>query len=88
MHFSTSYLSIGVSSALFSHNMAATQEQLKGPGVEVMASKEEQSSSVEVKEMSKDEHHLATLGYKQVFIRSFGIFENWAATFVSSCACG
>lgn len=30
--------------------------------------------------MTKDEHHLATLGYKQVFIRSFGMFENWAAT--------
>lgn len=27
--------------------------------------------------MSEDERHLATLGYKQVFIRSFGLFENW-----------
>ena len=62
-----------------------TQEQSKAPDVEVMASKEAPSSSTEVKEMSKDEHHLATLGYKQVFIRSFGMFENWAATFVSSC---
>ncbi|KAI7230885.1 hypothetical protein KC343_g1535 [Hortaea werneckii] len=33
--------------------------------------------------MTKDEHHLATLGYKQVFIRSFGMFENWAATFTT-----
>ncbi|KAF2721446.1 amino acid or gaba permease [Polychaeton citri CBS 116435] len=34
-------------------------------------------------EMSRDEHHLATLGYKQTFIRSFGLFENWAATFTT-----
>ncbi|WPG99988.1 Hypothetical protein R9X50_00281200 [Acrodontium crateriforme] len=34
-------------------------------------------------EMSRDEHQLATLGYKQVFIRSFGLFENWAATFTT-----
>ncbi|KAF2095068.1 amino acid transporter [Rhizodiscina lignyota] len=33
--------------------------------------------------MSKDEHRLAQLGYKQVFIRSFGMFENWAATFTT-----
>lgn len=39
---------------------------------------------VKVNEMSKDEHLLATLGYRQVFIRSFGLFENWAATFVRS----
>ena len=26
-----------------------------------------------------DEYHLATLGYKQEFIRSLGFFESWAA---------
>ncbi|KAF1346918.1 hypothetical protein BDV97DRAFT_378545 [Delphinella strobiligena] len=30
--------------------------------------------------MTPDEYHLATLGYKQTFVRSFGIVENWAAT--------
>jgi hypothetical protein len=31
--------------------------------------------------MNADEAHLASLGYKQEFYRSLGIFENWAATF-------
>jgi hypothetical protein len=31
--------------------------------------------------MNADEAHLASLGYKQEFIRTLGIFENWAATF-------
>jgi hypothetical protein len=31
--------------------------------------------------MNADEAHLASLGYKQEFFRSLGIFENWAATF-------
>jgi hypothetical protein len=31
--------------------------------------------------MSTDEAHLASLGYKQEFFRTLGIFENWAATF-------
>ncbi|KAH8660140.1 amino acid or gaba permease [Xylariales sp. PMI_506] len=34
-------------------------------------------------QMSGDEYKLATLGYKQEFIRSLGLFENWAATFTS-----
>ena len=63
--------------------MEITKEQKKEAEVEVMASRVEPGA---VKEMSKDEHHLATLGYKQVFIRSFGLFENWAATFVSEFA--
>lgn len=63
--------------------MTLEEVQTKEADEEIMASKEEPSSLVEKKEMSKDEHHLATLGYKQVFIRSFGLFENWAATFVS-----
>ena len=31
--------------------------------------------------LTHDEYHLATLGYKQEFIRSLGFFESWAATF-------
>jgi hypothetical protein len=34
--------------------------------------------------MSADEAHLASLGYKQEFFRTLGIFENWAATFTVS----
>ncbi|OAL26095.1 Cholinephosphotransferase 1 [Fonsecaea nubica] len=33
--------------------------------------------------LTHDEYHLATLGYKQEFIRSLGFFESWAATFTS-----
>jgi hypothetical protein len=33
--------------------------------------------------LSHDEYHLATLGYKQEFLRSLGFFESWAATFTS-----
>jgi hypothetical protein len=32
---------------------------------------------------TRDEYHLATLGYKQEFLRSLSLFENWAATFTS-----
>lgn len=52
--------------------MASVQPK-KEAAVEVMREKEESSPTVEVKEMSRDEHHLATLGYKQVFIRTFGL---------------
>lgn len=30
---------------------------------------------------SRDEYQLATLGYKQEFLRTLGLFESWAATF-------
>lgn len=33
--------------------------------------------------LTHDEYHLATLGYKQEFLRSLGFFESWAATFTS-----
>jgi len=33
--------------------------------------------------MSPDEYHLGTLGYRQVFVRGLGMFENWAATFTT-----
>ncbi|KAK4986584.1 hypothetical protein LTR50_005194 [Elasticomyces elasticus] len=54
-------------------------EEVKTADVEVKASPT--SSTVEA--MTKDEHYLATLGYRQVFIRSFNMFENWAATFTT-----
>ena len=49
--------------------------------VEVSKSKTEAQPTVKI-EMTQDEHHLATLGYRQVFVRGLGLFENWAATFV------
>ena len=33
--------------------------------------------------LTHDQYHLATLGYKQEFLRSLGFFESWAATFTS-----
>lgn len=33
--------------------------------------------------LSKDEQHLAKLGYKQEFFRHLGFFENWAATYIT-----
>ena len=33
--------------------------------------------------LTKDEYHLATLGYRQVLKRGLGMFENWAATFTT-----
>jgi len=33
--------------------------------------------------LTHDEYHLATLGYKQEFVRCLGLFESWAATFTS-----
>lgn len=33
-------------------------------------------SATETVAMSRDEYTLATLGYRQVFVRSFGLFEN------------
>jgi hypothetical protein len=34
------------------------------------------TSHATVVEMTRDEYTLATLGYRQVFVRSFGLFEN------------
>lgn len=33
--------------------------------------------------LTHDEYHLATLGYKQEFLRCMGFFESWSATFTS-----
>jgi hypothetical protein len=43
---------------------------------------EKTSNIVETVEMSRDEYTLATLGYRQVFVRSFGLFENVSLTWV------
>jgi hypothetical protein len=37
----------------------------------------------QIRLMSKDEYHLATLGYRQVLVCGLGMFENWAATFTT-----
>lgn len=52
--------------------------------MDMTGSGEKSPDSVTIIEMTEDEHHLATLGYRQTFIRAFGMFENWAATFVSA----
>ena len=36
--------------------------------------------TTETIEMSRDEYTLATLGYRQVFVRGFGLFENVCET--------
>ena len=41
------------------------------------------ATASEGKIYTRDEYNLATLGYKQEFLRSLGLFENWAATFTS-----
>ncbi|KAI6788727.1 hypothetical protein KC361_g8893 [Hortaea werneckii] len=62
--------------------MATQEEAEKRPAISDTHPKEG-VIQLTTREMTKDEHHLATLGYKQVFIRSFGMFENWAATFTT-----
>lgn len=49
--------------------------------VDVAAPREKSPDEATIIEMTEDEHHLATLGYRQVLIRAFGMFESWAATF-------
>lgn len=36
-------------------------------------------------EMTRDEYTLASLGYRQVFVRSFGLFENVRDTSTRGC---
>ena len=40
-------------------------------------------STNEIKLMTKDEYHLATLGYRRVLVSGLGLFENWVATFTT-----
>ena len=40
-------------------------------------------STNEIKLMTKDEYHLATLGYRQVLVCGLGLFENWVETFTT-----
>ena len=65
--------------------MESLAEPSKDGDGEAVTSEAEPRATVEVKEMSRDEHHLAVLGYRQVFTRTLGLFENWAATFVRLC---
>jgi hypothetical protein len=44
---------------------------------------EESNVSTGGQVLSSDEYHLATLSYKQEFLRSLDLFEPWAATFAS-----
>ncbi|KAI7553345.1 hypothetical protein KC331_g1293 [Hortaea werneckii] len=60
-----------------------TRDEVEKRPINGNASPKEEIVQLTTREMTKDEHHLATLGYKQVFIRSFGMFENWAATFTT-----
>ncbi|KAI1615021.1 amino acid or gaba permease [Exophiala viscosa] len=70
--------------------MASTVE--KGPSQTNLKQSPTPSDAVSVKNgtttdsglvLTHDEYHLATLGYKQEFLRSLGFFESWAATFTS-----
>ncbi|KAK4935892.1 hypothetical protein LTR66_009245 [Elasticomyces elasticus] len=54
-------------------------QEVKTADVKVKAS----PTSGTVEAMAEDECHLATLGYIQVFMRNFNMFENWAATFTT-----
>ncbi|KAL1880073.1 hypothetical protein Daus18300_001436 [Diaporthe australafricana] len=40
-------------------------------------------SAGETMVLSKDEQHLAKLGYKQEFFRHLGLFESWSATYIT-----
>ena len=40
-------------------------------------------SPIEKRILTHDEYHLATLGYRQEFLRSLGFFESWAAVLTS-----
>ncbi|KAK3374758.1 amino acid or gaba permease [Podospora didyma] len=51
------------------------------PGGDVEAGSE--SSSVDAATMTKDEAHLARMGYRQEFFRRLGIFESFASTFLA-----
>ena len=55
------------------------------PACEVASSKDETADG---RIFTQDEYRLATLGYKQEFLRSLGLFESWAATFTYDGALG
>ena len=60
----------------------STQTDIKHSSSDPPSINETHSKDVGVV-LTHDEYHLATLGYKQEFIRSLGFFESWAATFTS-----
>jgi hypothetical protein len=51
-------------------------EKLKRTDMQAHDGKDTISGHTTVVEMTRDEYTLATLGYRQVFVRSFGLFEN------------
>lgn len=57
-------------------------ETLRQTELQAFEAKDTNSAHVatETVEMSRDEYTLATLGYRQVFVRSFGLFENVCET--------
>jgi len=65
--------------------MADIIEEKKDPQVAMSSNSDVDvgEGQIEAVHMDKDEYHLATLGYKQSFIRGLGMFENWAATFTT-----
>ncbi|KAK2605616.1 hypothetical protein N8I77_008442 [Diaporthe amygdali] len=50
---------------------------------QVKSSADGDVSAGETMVLSKDEQHLAKLGYKQEFFRHLGLFENWSATYIT-----
>lgn len=61
--------------------ITATAETNSDPGSENQSSKDGVVAAHTI--LTHDEYHLATLGYKQEFVRCLGLFESWAATFSS-----
>lgn len=46
-----------------------------------------QKDPIEVTLLTQDEYQLGQLGYKQEFYRHLGLFESWAATFITMSKC-
>lgn len=51
-------------------------EKLETTDLQVHDDQHSDSDHAVTVEMTRDEYILATLGYRQVFVRSFGLFEN------------
>ena len=64
--------------------MAETSEKdISHSNIDGPPSLESHDSPKEGRVFTHDEYHLATLGYKQEFIRSLGFFESWASVLTS-----
>jgi len=55
-------------------------EKLETTDLQVHDDQHSDSDHAVMVEMTRDEYTLATLGYRQVFVRSFGLFENVGVT--------